>query len=183
MKYYPLSQIKTGFYTNGNEFILSSKQNICATITAHHMMINRNAIFQGGIRPHMYCLPVAKRERDKLALRKAATMGSDRFFLGTDSAPHSTKAKETFCGCAGIFSAVTALEFYVQVFDEEGALENLEGFTSKNGANFYELPLNSETITLKKKKNIVPKQIITSKNEKIVTFCGGQKIMWTLSTD
>ena len=146
-------------------------------------MINRNAIFQGGIRPHMYCLPVAKRERDKLALRKAATMGSDRFFLGTDSAPHSIRAKESFCGCAGIFSAVTALEFYVQIFEEEGALDNFEAFASKNGPNFYELPLNLEKITLKKEKNIVPKHISTSKNEKVATFFGGEEIMWTLSID
>ena len=121
-----------------------------ATITAHHLVINRNAIFAGGIRPHMYCLPIAKREKHRLALRRAATSGHPRFFLGTDSAPHPASAKESACGCAGIFTAPNALEVYAQVFEEEDALDRLEAFASINGPDFYGLPLNEGTITLER---------------------------------
>jgi dihydroorotase len=133
--------------------------NLAATITAHHLMINRNAIFQGGIRPHLYCLPIAKREKHRLALRRAATSGSARFFLGTDSAPHAIPAKETACGCAGIFTAASAVELYAQVFDEEGALDRFEAFASLNGPAFYRLPVNEAHMTLRREPRQVPSQI------------------------
>ena len=112
------------------------------TITAHHLIINRNAIFQGGIRPHLYCLPIAKREKHRLALRRAATSGRASFFLGTDSAPHAIPTKETACGCAGIFTAACALELYAEVFEDEGALDRFEAFASLHGPAFYRLPVN-----------------------------------------
>jgi dihydroorotase len=132
--------------------VLSAASHLAATITPHHLMINRNTIFRGGIRPHFYCLPIAKREEHRLALRRAATSGDPRFFLGTDSAPHPVSAKECACGSAGIFSAPVALPCVAQVFDEEGALDRLEGFTSLHGARFYRLPPNSDRITLARTK-------------------------------
>lgn len=122
-----------------------------ATITPQHLMLNRNALFQGGLRPHHYCLPVLKRERHRLALRAAATSGDPRFFLGTDSAPHAVGAKEADCGCAGVFNAPTALACYAQVFDEEGALDRLEAFASLNGPRFYKLPVNAGRVVLEKR--------------------------------
>jgi dihydroorotase len=133
---------------DGASFVRDRGPNIAATITPHHLMINRNALLAGGIRPHMYCLPVAKRERHRLALREAATGGDTAFFLGTDSAPHPVSAKETDCGCAGIFNAPNAIELYTQVFDEEGALDNLEKFASLNGPAFYGLAPNEATVSL-----------------------------------
>ena len=130
----------------GVAFVRESGANIAATITPHHLMINRNALLAGGIRPHMYCLPVAKRERHRLALRHAATGGEASFFLGTDSAPHPISAKETDCGCAGIFNAPTAIELYAQVFDQENALDQLETFASLNGPAFYGLAPNQATL-------------------------------------
>jgi dihydroorotase len=132
--------------------VLSSGSHLAATITPHHLMLNRNVIFRGGIRPHFYCLPIAKREEHRLALRRAATSGDPRFFLGTDSAPHPVSAKECACGSAGIFSAPVALPCIAQVFDEEGALGRLEAFTSLNGARFYRLPPNPDRITLARMK-------------------------------
>ena len=123
---------------------------IAATITAHHLVINRNAIFAGGIRPHLYCLPIAKREKHRRALRRAATSGNPAFFLGTDSAPHAIPTKETACGCAGIFTAPAALEIYAEVFEEEGALDRFEAFASLNGPAFYRLPVNEARITLRR---------------------------------
>lgn len=131
-------------------FILAQSDRVGATITTHHLMINRNAIFQGGIRPHMYCLPIAKREKHRLALRKAATSGDSHFFLGTDSAPHLTHLKENACGCAGIFNSPNTMECLAQLFEEEDALDKLEAFTSLNGPKFYKLPPNDDTITLVK---------------------------------
>jgi dihydroorotase len=133
---------------DGVDFVRAAGARVGATVTPHHLVINRNALFAGGMRPHMYCLPVAKRERHRLALREAATSGDASFFLGTDSAPHPVSAKETDCGCAGIFNAPNALETYAQVFDEEGALDRLEAFASLNGPAFYGLPFNEETVTL-----------------------------------
>jgi len=133
------------------DFISSQSSRVGATITTHHLMINRNAIFQGGIRPHMFCLPIAKREEHRLALRKAATSGDSHFFLGTDSAPHLTHLKENECGCAGIFNSPNTMECLAQVFEEENALDKLEAFASLNGPRFYGLPVNSDTITLEKK--------------------------------
>ena len=129
-------------------FVSEASDKIAATITPHHLVINRNAIFDGGIRPHMYCLPIAKRERHRLALRAAATSGNSSFFLGTDSAPHTIKSKQSECGCAGIFNAPNSLEIYAQVFDEENALDKFERFASINGTNFYGLKPNEETLTL-----------------------------------
>jgi dihydroorotase len=132
------------------EFVRAHAPRLAATITPHHLLINRTSIFQGGIRPHLYCLPIAKRERHRLALRRAATSGEACFFLGTDTAPHSDAAKQAACGCAGIFVAPSALQTYAQVFDEEGRLENLEVFASLNGPRFYGLPLNEGTVTLRR---------------------------------
>jgi dihydroorotase len=154
--------------------------NLAATITAHHLIINRNAIFQGGIRPHLYCLPIAKREKHRLALRRAATSGSRRFFLGTDSAPHAVPTKETACGCAGIFTAATALELYAEVFDEVGALDRLEAFASLNGPAFYDLPVNEEHVTLRREECPVPGHIGTG-DLAIAPFRAGEQLRWRLA--
>ena len=132
------------------EFVNAGLDNIAATVTPHHLMINRSTMFKGGIRPHLYCLPIAKRHEHQLALRDAATSGSAKFFLGTDSAPHPEHDKHSACGCAGIFNAGTALACYAQVFEEEDRLENLEGFTSIHGPTFYELPVNEDTLSLRR---------------------------------
>ncbi|MFM7434807.1 MAG: dihydroorotase [Vulcanococcus sp.] len=132
------------------EFVVAGPATLAATITPHHLHINRNALFQGGLRPDFYCLPVAKRELHRQALRRAATSGSPKFFLGTDSAPHERHAKESACGCAGIYNAPYAIESYAQVFSEEGALQQLEGFASEHGPRFYGLPLNTGLITLER---------------------------------
>ena len=153
--------------------------NLAATITAHHLIINRNAIFQGGIRPHLYCLPIAKREKHRLALRRAATSGDPRFFLGTDSAPHAIQTKETACGCAGIFTATTALELYAEVFDEEGALDRLEAFASLNGPAFYRLPMNEERVTLRRQECAVPDHIGTG-DLAVAPFRAGERLRWRL---
>ncbi len=158
-------------------FVADAGPNIAATITPQHLHINRNAMLVGGIRPHAYCLPVAKREKHRLALRKAATSGSTKFFLGTDSAPHSVAAKESACGCAGIFGAPYALESYAAVFDEEDALDKFEGFASLNGPNFYGLPLNDGTITLHRQTVQVP-ATIDAGGVPIVPFHAGQHIGW-----
>ncbi len=152
---------------------------IAATITAHHLMINRNAIFAGGIRPHLYCLPIAKREKHRRALRRAATSGSPAFFLGTDSAPHAIPTKETACGCAGIFTAATALELYAQVFDEEGALDRLEAFASLNGPAFYRLPPNEARITLRRETWTAPTSVGEG-DEAVAAFRGGEPLNWRL---
>jgi dihydroorotase len=156
------------------DFVESSGPQIAATVTPQHMIINRNAIFAGGINPHAYCLPVAKREKHRLAVRKAATSGSPKFFLGTDSAPHARSAKESSCGCAGIFNAPYALESYATVFDEEDSLDRFEAFASENGARFYGLPLNDGTITLERVQCEVPASL-----GDLVPFHAGQKLGWT----
>lgn len=162
------------------EFVNASGANVAATITPHHLHFNRNAMFEGGIRPHYYCLPVAKRERHRLALRRAATSGSSKFFLGTDSAPHTTDAKEAACGCAGIFNAPFALESYAAVFEEEGALEKLEGFASELGPRFYGLPLNAEQITLERKDVAVP-EFLQAKDARITPFHAGRRLKWRMA--
>jgi dihydroorotase len=161
------------------EFVAASGPNIAATITPQHLHINRNAMFQGGIRPHAYCLPVAKREVHRLALRKAATSGSAQFFLGTDSAPHAVSAKESACGCAGIFNAPYALESYIAVFEEEGALDQFEGFASLHGPAFYKLPVNEDTVTLRKVPTEVPASIDCS-GTPVVPFHAGETLSWQL---
>jgi dihydroorotase len=138
------------------DYVRAAPANVAATITPHHLVINRSDIFRGGVRPHLYCLPVAKREEDRLALRDAACSGEAKFFLGTDSAPHSVEAKECACGAAGVFNAGTAIETYAQVFDEEGALDRLEAFASLNGPRFYGLPPNEERITLERARTEPP---------------------------
>jgi dihydroorotase len=148
---------------------------VAATITPQHLIINRNALFSGGLRPHAYCLPVAKREEHRLAVRRAATSGRPNVFLGTDSAPHARHAKESACGCAGIFNAPFALESYAAVFEEEGALDKLEDFASVNGANFYGLPLNDGTVTLERAEVQVPDEI-----EGLVPFHAGETLGWRL---
>jgi len=164
------------------EFVFSASENVGATITVHHLMINRNALFQGGMRPHMYCLPVAKREGHRLALRRAATSGSQKFFLGTDSAPHPQSAKEADCGCAGIFSAPTALELYAQVFAEEQRLDNLEKFASINGPAFYGLPVNKGKITLIRENTETPKVIRTSDGTKVIPFLAGETLPYRVQS-
>ena len=161
------------------EFVAAAGANVAATITPQHLHINRNAMFAGGIRPHAYCLPVAKRELHRLALRRAATSGSPKFFLGTDSAPHAVAAKEAACGCAGIFNAPYALESYVTVFDEEDALEHFEAFASRNGPAFYGLPVNADTVTLKRGSTEVP-AVIDANGTAIVPFHAGEVLGWRL---
>jgi dihydroorotase len=149
--------------------------NLAATITPQHLMLNRNALFDGGLRPHAYCLPVVKREEHRLAVRKAAVSGSPNVFLGTDSAPHLVGAKESSCGCAGLFNAPFAIEAYAQVFDEENALDRLEGFASEHGPRFYGLPLNQGSITLQRGGDIVPAAI-----GDVVPFGAGTCFGWQL---
>ncbi len=161
------------------DFVTASRANLAATITAHHLVINRNALFAGGLRPHAYCLPVAKREEHRLALRKAATSGDAKFFLGTDSAPHAIHDKERDCGCAGIFSAPAALEIYAQVFAEENALDKFEAFASENGPRFYDLPLNATHVTLTHQRSTVPETVPTEVGP-VRSFLGGQAVDWTI---
>jgi dihydroorotase len=161
-------------------FVAEADHPIAATITPQHLIINRNAIFDGGLRPHAYCLPVAKREAHRLAVRRAAVSGSARFFLGTDSAPHVVGAKESGCGCAGIYNAPFALEAYLQVFDEEGALDRFEGFVSEHGARFYGLPLNEGTVTLVRAPVDVPATTGTGETA-VVPFLAGQTLAWRMA--
>jgi len=156
-------------------FVTSAGPNVAATVTPQHLVINRNALFAGGLRPHAYCLPVAKREQHRLAVRAAAVSGLPKFFLGTDSAPHAREAKESACGCAGIFNAPFALESYVAVFEEENALERFEAFASEHGARFYGLPLNEGTVTLEKAESDVPAEI-----DGVVPFHAGETLRWRM---
>lgn len=158
-------------------FVEASGPNIAATITPHHLAINRNAMFEGGIRPHFYCLPVVKRETHRLALRRAATSGSAKFFLGTDSAPHTVGAKEAACGCAGVFNAPYAIESYAKTFDEEGALDRLEAFASENGPRFYGLPLNDGVVVLERRASPVPENM-TLGVAVLVPFHAGETLNW-----
>lgn len=164
---------------DGVEYVKANDRNLGATITTHHLIINRNAILVGGIHPHFYCLPVAKREKHRLALRKAATSGDVRFFLGTDSAPHTDDRKESACGCAGIFTANNTVQLLAHVFEEEGALDKLEGFASVNGPQFYGLPLNCDKITLEKRDAAAtfPARIETGEGP-VTVFDPGFPIYW-----
>jgi dihydroorotase len=159
------------------QFVEGTGENVAATITPQHLHINRNAMLVGGIRPHAYCLPVAKREHHRLALRKAATSGSPKFFLGTDSAPHGREAKESSCGCAGIFNAPFALESYLAVFEAEGALDKFEGFASEHGPRFYRLPLNEGTVTLERTPVEVPGELPAA-GTALVPFHAGETLGW-----
>ncbi len=158
-------------------FVDATGPNVAATITPQHLHINRNAMLVGGIRPHAYCLPVAKRERHRLALRRAATSGSPKYFLGTDTAPHAKHLKEAACGCAGIFNSPFALESYLAVFEEEGALDLFEGFASEHGPRFYGLPLNEGTVTLEKAPVEVP-DVVDANGTAIVPFHAGETLGW-----
>ena len=169
------------------EFVRTSEANLAATITPHHLHINRNAMFSGGLRSDFCCLPVAKREKHRLALRRAAISGQKCFFLGTDSAPHSRESKENSCGCAGIFNAPFAMESYAEVFDQENALDRLEAFASINGANFYGFPLNTRRLTLEKRQTLVPELISYLKDktysEKLVPFHANEELSWSVQLD
>ena len=165
---------------NAVQFIQSANENVAATITAHHLLYDRNAIFKGGIRPHYYCLPILKRHEDQIALRKAATSGHSKFFLGTDSAPHAEENKESDCGCAGIYTAHAAIELYAEVFEEENALDQLERFASINGAEFYKLPVNQNTITLEKNPWEVPEFLPFGK-EVLVPLRAGSTLQWRIT--
>jgi dihydroorotase len=164
----------------GVAFVEAHPGRLGGTITPHHLSYNRNAIFKGGIRPHFYCLPIAKREEHRLALRRAATSGNPAFFLGTDTAPHTADTKECACGCAGIFNAPVAMQVYAQAFMEENALDRLEAFASLNGPSFYGLPANEERITLKAQPLDVPEQIeVPGGNKSIVVFRPDTPVGWS----
>ena len=166
---------------DGVDYVRANDTDLGATITTHHLVINRNHILVGGIKPHYYCLPVAKREEHRLALRAAATSGDARFFLGTDSAPHTDANKETACGCAGCFTATNTLSILAQVFEEENALDRLEGFTSRHGPAFYGLPVNEGTITLTRGDAVnYPAKIITGEGE-VTVFDPGFALHWSVS--
>jgi dihydroorotase len=162
------------------EFVAAASANVAATITPHHLLMNRNAMFTGGIRPHHYCLPVLKRETHRRALVKAATSGSAKFFLGTDSAPHAKSAKESDCGCAGMYNAANALELYAEVFEQAGALDRLEGFASFYGADFYRLPRNQSKITLRKQSWTMPASLPFGADE-LIPLRAGQAVHWQLA--
>ena len=170
--------------SHGAEFVKDSSTCIAGTITPHHLMLNRNRMFEGGIRPHLYCLPVLKRETHRLALLDAATSGNPSFFLGTDSAPHSRASKQSDCGCAGIFSANAAIELYAEVFDQAGCIDRLEGFASHFGADFYDLPRNSSKITLTRQAHEIPERIPggnQKKSDDLTPLLGGSTIHWKLT--
>lgn len=159
------------------DYVRAAEANLAATITPHHLLINRNAMFRGGIRPHHYCLPVAKREAHRLALLEAASSGDRRFFAGTDSAPHSRLAKESSCGCAGIYSAHSALELYAEAFDEVGDFTHFEAFLSRRGADFYRLPQNQGKISLARQEWILPESLPYPDAE-LVPFRAGETLRW-----
>ncbi len=167
--------------SDGVEYAQSGGDSLAATITTHHLVINRNHILVGGIKPHYYCLPVAKRERHRLALRKAAMSGDKRFFLGTDSAPHVDAAKETACGCAGCFTATNTLSILAEVFEQDGALDQLEAFTSLNGPAFYGLPVNSATLTLTKGDPVAFPTHIDTPDGPVTVFDPGFPLHWSVT--
>jgi dihydroorotase len=162
------------------EFVTAARDRVAATITPQHLLHNRNAIFAGGIRPHYYCLPILKRERDRAALVQAAVSGNPRFFLGTDSAPHERSTKETSCGCAGMFTAHAAIELYAEVFEESGHLDRLEAFASHFGADFYGLPRHEERVTLRREPWVVP-QCYPFGEGTVVPYRAGETIAWRLA--
>jgi dihydroorotase len=174
---FPALRVVLEHVTTGEavQFVESAGENIGATITPQHLLFNRNAILAGGIKPHYYCLPILKREQHRLALVKAATSGSAKFFLGTDSAPHATGLKENACGCAGCYSAFAALELYAEAFEQANALDKLEGFASFYGADFYRLPRNTDTITLEKQTWTIPNTY-----SEITPLKAGENLSWKL---
>ncbi|WP_298147339.1 dihydroorotase [uncultured Acinetobacter sp.] len=160
------------------EFVLAQGEHVAATITPQHLLFNRNDMLVGGIKPHFYCLPILKRQTHQAKLLEVATSGNPQFFLGTDSAPHSKNAKENACGCAGCYSAPTAIELYAQAFDQVGKIERLEGFASHFGADFYGLPRNTTTITLVKEEQTIPESFDYLDGEKIIPLYAGKTIQW-----
>ena len=164
---------------NAVTFVRNAPDNVAATITAHHLLLNRNELFRGGIRPHYYCLPILKREEHRRELVKAATSGNPKFFLGTDSAPHARHTKETACGCAGIYTAHAGIELYAEAFDAAGSLDKLEGFASYHGADFYGLARNSQKITLVRSAWSVPEEISYGADT-LVPLRGGSTVAWTI---
>jgi dihydroorotase len=166
----------------GVAFVEGGRERVAGTITVQHLMLNRNAMLVGGIRPHLYCLPILKTEADRRALRRAATSGSPRFFLGTDSAPHAVSAKECACGCAGCFTAPAALELYARVFEEEGALDRLEAFASLNGPRFYGLAPNEERVTLAREPWRVPDEVpVAGEARAVRPFMAGEVVGWRMA--
>jgi len=165
---------------DGIAFVEQSGPNIAATLTAHHLLWNRNDMLVGGVRPHTYCLPVLKRDTHRQALVRAATGGNPKFFLGTDSAPHGRRSKETACGCAGVYSAGTALELYAEVFDAAGALSKLESFASFHGPDFYRLPRNSGRVRIVRQPSVVPQEIPFG-NDVLVPMRAGESLSWTFA--
>lgn len=161
------------------DFVNSRDNRLAATITVHHLLYNRNHLLAGGVRPHFFCLPILKRDSHQQALIEAATGGSDKFFLGTDSAPHTRASKESDCGCAGIYSAPAALELYAQVFDQCGAMDKFEGFASHNGPRFYGLPANSDTVTLTRQPWTMPDNY-PFLDASVVPICAGESVQWRL---
>ncbi|GGP23884.1 dihydroorotase [Silvimonas iriomotensis] len=161
-------------------FVAAAPENVAATVTAHHLLMNRNAMFTGGIRPHHYCLPVLKREQHRQALVQAVTSGSAKFFLGTDSAPHARHTKEASCGCAGMYTAHAALPLYAEVFDRAGALDKLEAFASFNGPDFYRLPRNTDKVTLNRSAWTVPAEYPFGEHT-VVPLRAGEEVQWTLA--
>lgn len=164
----------------GVQFVRAAGSNVAATITAHHLLLNRNAMFAGGLRPHHYCLPVLKREHHRQALLEAATSGSPQFFLGTDSAPHGKTTKEAACGCAGCYTAHAALELYAAAFEQVGALDRLEAFASEHGARFYGLPRNAGSVTLVKSPRAVPESLPYVAGDALVPLFAGETLAWRL---
>lgn len=165
----------------GVDYVREAEGPIAATITAHHLLYNRNALFQGGLRPHWYCLPVLKREEHRVALVEAATSGSARFFLGTDSAPHARGLKEHACGCAGCYTALHAMELYATAFEQAGRLDTLEAFASLNGPSFYGLPVNSGTLTLERAPYLIP-EMLPMGTDTVVPLAAGETLEWRLKT-
>jgi dihydroorotase len=165
---------------DGIDFIEGSGANVAGTLTAHHLLLNRNAIFAGGIRPHHYCLPVLKRESHRQALMAAAISGNPKFFLGTDSAPHAQNTKEAACGCAGCYTAHAGIELYAEAFEAAGALDRLEGFASHFGADYYGLPRNADKLTLQREAFAVPASLDYSGNDRLVPLRAGESVAWRL---
>jgi dihydroorotase len=181
LKKYPSLKIVFEHITTKDaaDFVTSAPHNVAATITAHHLLMNRNDMFKGGIQPHHYCLPILKREEHRQALVKAATSGNPKFFLGTDSAPHAKHTKEAACGCAGMYTAHTAIELYAEAFESANALDQLEGFASFYGADFYGLPRNTEKVTLVKESWMVPTHLPFD-NDDLIPLRAGQNLAWQL---
>ncbi len=181
LKHFPKLRLVLEHITTSDavDFVSAMPDSVAATITPHHLLMNRNDIFTGGIRPHHYCLPILKREQHRQALIEAAISGNPKFFLGSDSAPHSQLAKESACGCAGMYSALAAIELYAEAFDEADSLNRLEAFASRFGADFYSLAHNTQTITLRKEDWVVPKSIPFGK-DRLIPLRAGEAVHWKL---